>query len=213
MRLHGYARSYATWRVRIALALKNLNTELVLYDLPADGTRSPALVHLNPQGLVPVLEAGDGTRLTQSFAIVEWLEEMWPTPPLLPGDPAGRARVRGFAMAIVGDLNQGQSNRGMARLRQLGLPEPQVRNWMRQMLAEGLETCESLLSTADGPFCFGATPGLGDISLVPAMALARDVGLDLTFPRLLAAEAACLTLPAFHATCPLTETAPMERIA
>jgi maleylpyruvate isomerase len=200
MRLHGYTHSSSTWRVRIALAMKGLRAETVLHQAPGQDVRLPALLQLNPQGLVPVLETGEGAPLTQSLAILEWLEEMWPSPALLPADPLARARVRAFAMAIACDMQPLHNPRSQARLRALGLGEMQIRAWVRLTLTEGLEACEILLRDAEGPFCFGMAPGLADICLVPQMALAREFGLALAYPRLMAAEAACLTLPAFHAT-------------
>jgi maleylpyruvate isomerase len=203
MRLHGYLRSAATWRVRIALALKNLDVVLVPHVQPTDGSRPKSLLHLNPQGLAPVLETDDGLHLTQSMAILEWLDEMWPSPPLLPPQPVQRARVRAFAQAIISDINPLLSDRSLARLGQLGLGHQAVRFWTRQTLSEGLDACETLLSGSEqGPFCFGAAPGLADLCLVPQLDQARRLGLMLTFPRLLAAEAACMTLPAFQASMP-----------
>ena len=202
MRLHGHPRSLATWRVRIALALKNLLVEMVEHDTAARDVTPASLLQINPQGQVPVLETDSGQRLTQSLAIIEWLDEMWPTPPLLPPGPVLRARVRAFSHAIATDLHPLVTDRALGRLRRLEMPEASLRHWTRSALAEGLDACETLLTGAEGPFCFGSIPGLADVCLVPQLALARQYGMNLTFPRLLAAEAACMTLPAFHSTCP-----------
>lgn len=200
MRLHGHPRSSATWRVRIALALKNLPVELVEHLSPAGETTPTSILQINPQGQLPVLETDSGQQIIQSIAILEWLEEMWPSPPLLPPGPVLRARVRAFSHAIACDLHPMLTNRTLARLRRLGMIESSVRLWVRSALAEGLDACETLLSGAEGPFCFGAAPGMADACLVPQLALARRHGMALTFPRLLAAEAACMTLPAFRST-------------
>jgi maleylpyruvate isomerase len=200
MRLHGHPRSSATWRVRIALALKNLTVELVEHGAPAGDVTPASILRINPQGQLPVLETDSGQRLTQSLAIIEWLEEMWPSPPLLPPGPVLRARVRAFAQAIANDLHPLLTNRALARLRRLEMTEASLGLWTRSALAEGLDACETMLSGAEGPFCFGSVPGLADVCLVPQLALARQHGMTLTFPRLLAAEAACMTLPAFRST-------------
>lgn len=200
MRLHGHPRSSATWRVRIALALKNLPVDLVEHGVPVGEVRAASILQINPQGQVPVLETDAGQWLTQSLAIIEWLEEMWPTPPLLPPGPVLRARVRAFSHAIATDLHPLVTGRALSRLRRLDLTESALRLWTRSALAEGLDACETLLAGADGPFCFGSIPGMADICLVPQLALARQHGVALTFPRLLAAEAACMTLPAFQST-------------
>jgi maleylpyruvate isomerase len=202
MRLHGSVRSSVTWRVRIALALKNLQVETALLSVQPDDLRPGSGAPRMPLGSALAMTTDDGHVFTQSLAIVEWLEERWPTPPLLPADLAVRARVRSFALTIAGDMELMQTGRVMRRLGNLGLSEAQARSWTRQLLDDGLNACEALLSSADGPFCFGATPTLADLCLVPQLHLARELGCDVTLPRLLAAEAACLTLPAFHATRP-----------
>jgi maleylpyruvate isomerase len=213
MRLHGYARSCAMWRVRIALALKKRPVELAVDHLPADCGNWSSVSRLHPHSRMLTLETDDGVMLTQSLAIVEWLEEMWPSPALLPPDPQGRARVRSFAHDMVGDIHLVQSHRLLGRLQQLGMSEVHFRSWVRQTLSEGLEGSEALLSTADGPFCFGDLPGIADICLVPQLALAREFGVELAFPRLLAAEAACLTLPAFCNTRPSPLSQPVYQMA
>ncbi|MBO1076391.1 maleylacetoacetate isomerase [Roseomonas marmotae] len=203
MRLYGHLRSFATWRVRIALALKDLDVTLVEQLAPGDEFAPAGQAPADPQNMIPVLETNDGLRLSQSLAIVEWLEEMWPSPALLPPEPTRRARIRAFALASAGDMHSLPTERSLAQLQNLGLPEPPLRAWARQALSGGLETCEALLDPTAGPFCFGDTPGLADLCLVPQLAMARQFGVSMSFPRLLAAEAACLTLPAFQVSRPL----------
>ncbi|MCS6890928.1 MAG: maleylacetoacetate isomerase [Rhodovarius sp.] len=204
-RLHGYFRSTAAWRVRIALELKGLAVEHAFRHLRRGEQRAPEYLRLNPQGLVPALELDDGaTVLTQSLAIIEWLEEVYPTPPLLPGDAVQRARIRAFALAIACDIHPLQNLGVLERLRQLGLPEEAVTGWARDVIARGLAACECLAAEAKGqPFLFGEAPTMAEICLVPQLANARRFGVDLTpLPRLLAVEAACLALPAFAAAAP-----------
>lgn len=199
MILHGYFRSTAAWRVRIALALKGVVATQVSHHLRRNEHRAPGYLALNPQGLVPALETDDGAVLTQSLAIIEWLEETHPAPPLLPADPLRRARVRAFALAIACDIHPVQNLKVLQRLRGLGREEAQVTAWARQTIEEGLDACEALLRAEPGPFCFGAAPTLADICLVPQLSNARRFGAELRWPRLLAAEAAALSLSAFQA--------------
>ncbi|MDE2364207.1 MAG: maleylacetoacetate isomerase [Hyphomicrobiales bacterium] len=203
MRLHGYFRSSAAYRVRIALNLKGLRADHVAHHLRKGEQRAPDYLALNPQGLVPTLETGDGRVLTQSLAIMEWLDETHPAPPLLPKDPFRRALVRAFAFAIACEIHPVQNLKVLARLRGLGFAEAQVQDWARQVNAEGLEACETLVADEPGPFCFGATPTLADICLTPQLANARRFGVDVAaFPRLLRAEAAARALPAFAEAAP-----------
>ncbi|MCQ4160302.1 maleylacetoacetate isomerase [Roseomonas sp. GC11] len=203
MRLHGYFRSSAAWRVRIALNLKGLQAEPVFHHLRHGGQHAPAYRALNPQALVPALETEQGAVLTQSLAICEWLEEGWPDPPLLPRGRDERAAVRAFAQAIACDIHPVQNLKVLARLRGMGVAEADVTGWARWIIREGLEACEALLARQSGPFCFGTAPGLADLCLVPQLANARRFGCDLSgLPRLLAAEAASATLPAFLAAVP-----------
>ena len=201
MRLHGYFRSAASWRVRIALGLKRVTAEHVFHHLRRAEQRSADYLCINPQGLVPALELDDGTVLTQSLAIIEWLDETHPEPLLLPADPVARAKVRAFAHVLAADTHPLQNLKVLARVRGLGRPEEDVQAWAADVNAAGLETCEAL--AGEGPFCFGAAPGLADICLVPQLGNARRFGVEVArFPRLLAAEAACMALPAFADAVP-----------
>jgi len=165
--------------------------------------RAPDYLSLNPQGLVPTLEDDSGAVLTQSLAIIEWLEETHPEPPLLPKDPLRRAKVRAFALALACDTHPVQNLKVLARLRQLGLPEGQVTDWAAWANREGLAACEALLAYEPGPFCFGATPTLADLCLVPQLGNARRFGVDVAaFPRLLQAEAAAKAMTAFADAAP-----------
>ncbi len=198
MILHGYFRSTAAWRVRIALNLKGLAATQVSHHLRRGEQRAPAFLALNPQGLLPVLETDQGAVLTQSLAILEWLEETAPAPALLPADPVARAQVRAFALAIACDIHPVQNLKVLQRLRGLGLEEAQVTAWARNTIEEGLDACEALLRGQAGPFCFGPQPTFADVCLVPQLSNARRFGAELRWPRLLAAEAAALSLPAFQ---------------
>ena len=203
MKLHGYFRSAAAYRVRIALNLKGLRPEHLPHHLRKGEQCAPAYLAINPQGLVPALENDAGVVLTQSLAIVEWLDETHPEPPLLPGDPLRRAKVRAFAMALACDTHPVQNLRVLNRLRQLGIPEDKVTEWAAWANREGLGACENLIAGEPGPFCFGAAPGLADLSLVPQLFNARRFGVDVSvYPRLLEAEAAAKEMKAFADAAP-----------
>ena len=198
MRLHGYFRSGASWRVRITLNLKGLSVTHSFHHLRRGEQRAPTYLALNPQGLVPALELEDGTVLTQSMAIIEWLDETYPTPALLPLDKVHRAKARSFALVLAADTHPLQNLKVSNALQKLGVSEEGVRDWAAEVNTEGLEACEALLSNVDGPYCFGAAPTLADICLVPQLGNARRFSVDVRrFPRLIEAEAACLQLQAF----------------
>ena len=201
--LHGYFRSAASWRVRIALALKGLAATSMAHHLRRGEQRAPSYLAINPQGLVPALQLADGTILTQSLAIVEWLDETVPEPPLLPSDPLARAHVRAVALVLAADTHPLQNLGVLARLRALGQDEAKVQAWAADANAAGLAACEALLASVRGPFCFGDAPGLADLCLVPQLGNARRFGVDVAaYPRLLAREAACNALPAFAGATP-----------
>jgi maleylpyruvate isomerase len=203
MKLHGYFRSSASWRVRIALNLKGVAVEHLSHHLRRGEQRAPTYLALNPQGLVPALELDDGAVLTQSLAIIEWLDETHPTPALLPADPLQRARVRAFALVVATDTHPLQNLKVLKELRSQGLSQEAVTAWAAKANAAGLEACEALLAEVPGPFCFGASPTLADICLIPQLGNARRFGVDVArFPRLLEREAACNALPAFAEAVP-----------
>ncbi|MGJ4926569.1 maleylacetoacetate isomerase [Bradyrhizobium sp. HKCCYLS2038] len=203
MKLHGYFRSSASYRVRIALNLKGLKAEHLPHHLRKGEQRAPAYLALNPQGFVPALEDDSGTTLIQSLAIIEWLDETHPEPPLLPKDALRRAQVRAFAQVLACDTHPVQNLKVLARLRELGLPEDKVTAWAGWANRDGLAACEALIKHEPGPFCFGATPTLADLCLVPQLGNARRFGVDVAaFPRLLQAEAAAKAMPAFADAAP-----------
>jgi maleylpyruvate isomerase len=203
MRLHTYYRSTASWRVRIALNLKGITADHLFHHLRKGEQRAPDYLRLNPQGLVPALETGDGTVLTQSLAICEWLDETHPEPPLLAGSPLQRARIRAFALAIACDIHPVQNLKVLARLRAMSLPQSEVTAWARWIIEDGLAACEALLAGTPGPFCFGQAPTLADICLVPQLYNARRFGAELSgFTRLLAVEQTCNARPAFAQAAP-----------
>lgn len=199
MILHGYWRSTAAWRVRIVLALKGLEFDHVARHLRDGGQRAPDYLTLNPQGLVPTLMTDDGQALTQSLAICEYLEEIAPEPSILPGDAVMRARIRAAALIIAADIHPIQNLKILNRIKAMGQDE---QLWARQVIEDGLDALETLLTATSGPFAFGATPTLADVFLVPQMANARRFGCELRWPRLLAIEAECQKLDAFVVSHP-----------
>ena len=203
MKLHGYFRSSASYRVRIALNLKGLSAEHLSYHLRNGEQRAPEYMAINPQGLVPSLQGDNGTVLTQSLAIIEWLDETHPEPPLLPKEPLRRAQVRAFAQVLACDTHPIQNLRILGRLRGLGLAEDKITEWAAWANREGLAACEKLIAREAGPFCFGSAPTIADLCLVPQLFNASRFGVDIAaFPRLLTAAAAAKSLKAFADAAP-----------
>jgi maleylpyruvate isomerase len=205
MRLHGYFRSSAAYRVRIALALKGIAVESVPVHLLRGEQRGEEFRRLNPQGLVPVLEAEEGT-ITQSLAIIEWLEDTHPAPALLPRDPYLRARARSFALAIACDVHPLANPRVLNKLRtDFGAETTQTDAWYRHWVELGLEALEQTVApaAAEHGVCFGTAPSLADICLVPQMFNARRFACNLAaMPRLAAIDQALTRRPEFQAAAP-----------
>ena len=205
--LYGYWRSSAAYRVRIGLNLKGLDYALAPVHLLRDGGQqhAPDYVALNPQQLVPSLRDGERV-LTQSLAILEYLEETRPQPPLLPADAAGRARVRALAQLVACDIHPLNNLRVLQFFdRQWNVPQPERDDWVLHWMREGFTAMEAMLAASPdtGRYCHGDTPGLADCCLLPQLYNARRFKLDLdAFPTLLRIEAACLQLPAFDAARP-----------
>ena len=206
MKIYGYFRSSAAYRVRIALNLKGLAPERVFVHLREGAQLAAGYLALNPQGLVPMLVADDGTVLTQSLAIVEWLDETHPEPPLLPGSAADRARIRAIALAIACDIHPLNNLRVLRYLAgPLAVPEPARDTWYRHWCDVGLAALETQLAreAATGRYCHGDAPTLADVCLVPQLANARRLSVDLTrYPTLLRIDEACNLLPAFADAAP-----------
>lgn len=200
MRFYGYFRSSAAFRCRIAFALKGLAPETVFVHLRKGEQRLPAFLERNPHGLLPALES-DGKVLTQSLAIIEWLDEVWPTPPLLPGDAFRRAEVRAIALSIACDTHPLQNLRVLNHVRDTFAQDQQgVFGFARHFIALGLGALEKqlALTVGEGRFCVGETPTLADICLVPQMVSAERFGVDTTaLPTLRRIHAHCMTIPAF----------------
>jgi maleylacetoacetate isomerase len=205
--LYGYFRSSAAFRVRIALNLKGIAPDYAFVHLLKDGGQqhAPAYARINPQELIPTLEH-DGQTIGQSLAIIEYLDEVQPEPPLLPKDAAGRARVRQIAYAVACDIHPVNNLRVLLYLRdKFGAGEEARAEWQRHWIALGFAAIETLLadSPQTGRYCHGDTPTLADICLIPQVANARRVNLDLSpYPTLVRIEQTALAHPAFEAALP-----------
>jgi maleylpyruvate isomerase len=203
MVLHGYWRSSAVYRVRIALNLKGLDYDQVGHDLRIGEQRDPAYRAIAPAGLVPALEY-DGQALVQSLAILEWLEELWPTPPLLPTGAEERAVVRAMATTIAADIHPLNNLRILKYLKnELKEPQEQIDQWVAHWIGEGFTALEVMVARNGGRFAFGDEPGLADCLLVPQVYNAERFGVDLTpYPKLRAAAQVARVHPAFAAAHP-----------
>jgi maleylpyruvate isomerase len=206
MTLYHYALSSASYRVRIALKLKGLEVATVPIHLRQGEQRQPEFLKLNSQGFVPALRLGDGEVLTQSIAIIEYLEEMYPQPPLLPAAPAERARVRALCQLIACDVHPLNNLRVLKYLEaELGLDESARNSWYQHWIHAGFEALESSLrrDASAGRFCHGDAPGMADVLLVPQVFNARRFAVDLAaYPRIAAIDAACREITAFADAAP-----------
>lgn len=203
MILHGYWRSGAAYRVRIALALKGVAYEQVNHDLRTGAQAAAGYAALNPLKLVPALEI-DGRVLTQSSAIIEWLDETHADPPLLPADPFGRASVRAMVATIAGDTHPLHNLRVHKALRErFGADEAAVADWNRHWIATGLAAVEAAVRRDGRGFAYGDTPTMADCYTVPALYSANRFDVDVTsFPALVAAVERAAALPAVQSAHP-----------
>ena len=201
--LHGYWRSTASYRVRIALGLKGLDYAQANHDLRRGAQHAADFAALSPQGLVPALDT-DGTVLTQSLAIIEWLDEQWPTPPLLPGDPIGRAIVRAMAQIVACDIHPLNNLRVLTTLRQeMDADEAQIARWIARWIQDGFAALEILVARHSGRFAYGDTPSLAECCLVPQVFAAERFKVDVSkFPRLLAVAERAWELDAVRQAAP-----------
>ena len=204
MKLYSYFRSSAAYRVRIALNLKGIDYETVPIHLQKDGGRQKSAEYraVNPQMRVPALELPGGDVLVQSLAIIDYLEETFPEPALLPADTRSRAHVRAVADIVACDIHPLNNLAPLNYLRDpLRLDQNAVRGWYHHWILEGLAAVEALIKP--GPYAFGAAVTLADICLVPQVANAQRFKVPLEkFPHVLAADAACRELPAFDKARP-----------
>lgn len=205
MKLYGYFRSGTSHRTRIAMNLKQLDYESISINLAQDEQLQSTFKAINPQGLVPVLEAKDLV-MFQSPAILEWLEEAYPQPPLLPDDTVGRVRVRSLSAIIGCDIHPINNRRILQYLRnELNVDESQVITWCQRWISEGFAALESLLAEDKhrGDFCYGNQPTLADCYLIPQVYSARRFKVDLSpYPNIVAIDKHCHTLQAFIEAAP-----------
>ncbi len=201
--LHSAWRATAPYRVRIGLQLKGVAYDYAPVDLLAGQQREPAYRAINPQGLTPALDLGDGTVLTQSLAILEWLEETRPNPPILPRAAMDRAVVRAMAGVIACDIHPLNNTRVGRKLTEMGHDWPAVVEWMQGWIRDGFDTLEPMVETHGGQFAFGDAPTIADCCLIPQVYSAQRFEVDMTsYPRLKAVADHANEHPAFAAAHP-----------
>lgn len=205
LKVYDYWRSSASYRLRIALELKGVAFQSVSIDLHPKVKQhlSDAYRALNPQMRVPAIEI-DGQVIGQSTAILEWIEETWPEPHLLPADPVLRLKARAFAHTITSDVHPLNNPSVLARLREeFGADQAAIDRWYSDWIRRGFEALEVSVEAVTSPFLFGDQPSLAEVCLIPQIYNARRFDVDISdFPRLLAVDATCNKLPAFRAAAP-----------
>lgn len=202
MKLYSYWRSTTAYRARIALNLKGVAYEITSVDLLAGAQHSEAYAALNPVRALPSLVMDDGAVLTQSMAILEYLEETMPEPPFLPADPLERARIRAAANVIATDIHPINNSGVVNKIKEMGHSDEEMTAWMHHWMHRGFAAFQ-VLAREETPFAFGETPGLADICLVAQLYNGHRFGVDLSpYPRLTEIEARCLAIPAFEAARP-----------
>lgn len=200
--LYSYWRATAPYRVRIALGLKGLDYDYIPVSLPKGEQRAADYLQRNPQGLTPMLVDGDQA-MTQSLALMEWLEETQPQPPLLPADPAGRQVVRAMAGIIACDIHPLNNLRIQQQLTAFGVSEADRQTWVARWMHEGFEALEPMIARHGRGFAYGSSPTLADCCLVPQVYSAERYGVDLSpYSAIRAAAMAAQALPAFAAAHP-----------
>jgi maleylacetoacetate isomerase len=201
--LHSAWRATAPYRVRIGLALKGVAYDYAAVDLIAGQQREPEYRAVNPQGLTPALDVGDGHVLAQSLAILEWLEETRPNPPILPRAALDRAMVRRMAGIIACDIHPLNNTRVGRKLAQMGVEQAAITEWIHGWIRDGFDALEPLVAQHGGAFAFGDQPTIADCCLVPQVYSARRFELDVTpWPKLIAAADRAVEHPAFIAAHP-----------
>jgi len=209
LKLYNFFRSGTSHRLRIALNLKGLAYDYVPIDLRNEQHLGAEYRALNPQGLVPALVVDEGRVLIQSPAIIEWLEERYPAPALLPDDPQARARVRALASIVGCDVHPVNNRRILETLRHdFGADEAAVQRWCATWISAGFDAIEALLAadTQRGDFCFGDKPTLADVYLVPQVESARRFKVDVArWPIIEAIDSACAGLEAFRLAAPTSQ--------
>ena len=201
--LHGYWRSSAAYRVRIGLNLKGLSYRQVSHDLRIGEQSAPSYRAISPAGLVPALDTGEQT-LTQSLAILEWLEELHPEPALLPLDATARADVRAMAGIVASDIHPLNNLRVLNALRKDFAATPDaVQGWIARWIGDGFAALEAMVQRHGGAYCFGDSPTIADCCLIPQIYNARRFSVDLSaFPALLAVDQRCAADDAFSLAAP-----------
>lgn len=203
LELYGYFRSSAAYRCRIAFNLKGVDYRYRAVHLRRGEQRDSAFLAANPHGLVPALVDGDFV-LTQSLAIIEWLDETFPEPPFLPDDARTRARIRAFALSIACDIHPLQNLRVLKYLKSpIGCDQATIDEWARHWVGDGLAACDKMLMGLSETYCFGETPSVADIVLAPQLFSAQRFGVDISgMTRLLALQKTYEAAPAFVSAHP-----------